>query len=257
MTEVTGGAPPAVPKREVVIETLVELADTLVDDFDVVDLFTLLTDRCVQAFNVHEAGLMLALPIGGPLQVMASTSGVMRDVELYELQTMDGPCLDCYQDGQPLLNVSLANSAERWPMFTPRAMEAGFLTVSALPLRLRSTTIGALNLFLTDDTVLGPSDAAAAQAFADIATIAVLHHQEILDFRILNEQLTHALNSRVIVEQAKGMLAERAGLDMSQSFEHLRRYARRSNLRLVDVSQRFIDGTVSLAHLLGSSPPES
>lgn len=254
MTEVSGGDQFVVPNPEVVMQTLVELADTLVDDFDVVDLLGLLTDRCVRAFSVHEAGLMLAVPVGGPLQVMSSTSRLMRDVELYELQTLDGPCLDSYRNGEPILNVDLTTTMERWPLFTPKAQEAGFRTVSALPLRLRRTTIGALNLFLTDETHLTMSEVRAAQAFADIATIAVLHHQEVVDARILNDQLTHALNSRVIVEQAKGMLAERSGLDMSQSFEQLRGHARRQNLRLVEVAQSFIDGATTLESIVGPLP---
>lgn len=242
--------------RDIVIQTLVELADTLVDDFDVVDLLSLLTERCVEAFKVHDAGLMLAVPLGEMLRVIVSTSTVMHDVELYELQAREGPCLDCYISGEPLPNVRLDDTADRWPQFTPRAKAAGFRTVSALPMRLRGLTIGALNLFDTDDIPMTDDEISAARAFADVATIAVFQHQQALDARVLNEQLTHALNSRVIVEQAKGMLAERANLDVNHALERLRSHARRHNLRLAEVAQQFIDGSLGVESLtrVSSSP---
>ena len=240
--------------QEILIRTLVELADTLVEDFDVVDLLSLLTERCVEAFNVHDAGLMLAMPLGGALHVMVSTSAAMRDMELYELQASDGPCLDAYRSGQPVHNEDLATAEHRWPRFTPAARAAGFQSVSALPMRLRGMTIGALNLFRTDHSTISDLDLAASQAFADVATIAILQHQQSDDSRQLNEQLNHALNSRVIIEQAKGMLAERAGIDMNQAFTQLRHHARHHNQRLAAVAQSFIDGTTTLNEL-GTSHP--
>jgi GAF domain-containing protein len=240
--------------QDVITRTMVELADTLVDDFDVVDLLTLLTDRCVEAFDVEAAGLMLAAPVGGQLLVMASSTTTMRDLELYEIQASDGPCIECYRTGVAVSDQALSTTARRWPRFTPAAMNAGFRSVSALPLRLRKTTVGALNLFRTGEGRLSPSDLAAAQAFADVATIAILQHRAAFDARTVNEQLNHALNSRILIEQAKGRLAERANLDVSEAFAWLRTYARRHNLRLVGVAQAFLDG-----HLTSSAlqPPGS
>lgn len=240
---------------DLLTRTLVELADTLVDDFDVVDLLTLLTDRCCEAFDVDDTGLMLAAPMGGDLRVMASSSATMRDLELYELQASEGPCLDCYRSGEPVLNEDLESSRERWPEFAPAALTAGFRTVSALPMRLRGTTIGAINLFLTGDRSMSDDDLSGARAFADVATIAILQHHAAIDARQINEQLTRALNSRVLIEQGKGMLAERAGLDVDQAFVWLRSHARRHNLRLVDVAQGFIEGSVALEAFEPPSPP--
>jgi GAF domain-containing protein len=231
------------PREALLARTFVELADTLVDDFDVVDLLTLLTDRCVEILDVSAGGLMLAAP-EGDLRVVASSSEAMRLLELYELQAQDGPCLDCYRSGEPVLNASLATIDSRWPRFAPVALEAGFHSVHALPMRLRGVTIGALNLFRADPGTLGQADVLAAQALADVATIAVLQHRAHLQTQVVNEQLNHALNSRIVVEQAKGILAERSRLDMEQAFSRLRSHARRHNRRLADVAQSVIDGTL-------------
>jgi len=243
-----------VATRDVVTRTMVELADTLVDDFDVVDLLTLLTDRCVEAFDVEAAGLMLAAPVGGKLQVMASSTSTMRDLELYEIQSSDGPCIECYRTGLAVSDQNLDTTAQRWPLFTPAAKDAGFRSVSAVPMRLRTTTIGALNLFRTSNTRFSASDQAGAQAFADVATIAILQHRAAFDAQALNEQLNHALNSRILIEQAKGRLAERAGIDVNEAFDWFRAYARSHNLRLVDVAQAFLDAQLTSASLKSSSP---
>jgi GAF domain-containing protein len=234
--------------QDVLTRTFVELADTLVDDFDVVDLLTLLTDRCVEAFDVGAAGIMLAPPAGGELRVMASSSQTMRDLELYELQSSEGPCLDCYRSGELVTHEELAPDG-RWPTFTPLAMEAGFRSVSAVPMRLRGVTIGALNLFRTTTGPLPGSDLSAARAFADVATIAILQHRAVADAQRVNEQLSHALTSRVVLEQAKGMLAERAGLQVSEAFDWLRSYARNHNLQLGVVAERVLQGTLTVDDL--------
>jgi GAF domain-containing protein len=234
--------------------TLVELADTLVDDFDVVELLTLLADRCVEMLGVAAAGLMLVAP-EGDLRVVASSSEAMRVVELFELQSHEGPCLDCYRTGEPVLNQDLARLDGRWPRFAPVASEAGFRSVHALPMRLRGVVIGALNLFRTDEGTMTGADVVAGQALADVATIAILQHRAALEAHVLNEQLNYALNSRVVIEQAKGVLAERAGLDMEQAFSLLRNRARDHNLRLAVVAQDTIDSTLAGGPLDPSSPP--
>ncbi|HVF14488.1 MAG TPA: GAF and ANTAR domain-containing protein, partial [Acidimicrobiales bacterium] len=218
------------PREALIARTFVELADTLVADFDVVELLTLLADRCVDVFDVTAAGLMICPD--GHLRVLASSSEAMRVLEVLEVQADEGPCVDCFRSGQPIVNQKLADSGERWPSFTPKAVEAGFRSVHALPMRLRGQTIGALNMFRIDDGVMRESDLVAAQALADVATIAILQHRAVQDAQILNQQLSQALNTRIVIEQAKGVVAENADLDMEQAFARLRRHARNHNLRL-------------------------
>ena len=228
--------------------TLVELADTLVDDFDVVDLLTRLADRCVDILDVDAAGVLLAAP-DGQLRVMASSSEAMRVLELFEVQAQEGPCLDCHRSGQPVVNQDLATLNGRWPRFAPEALAAGFRSVHALPMRLRGIVIGALNLFRSGPGEMGPADLDAAQAFADVATIAILQHRAVLEGQVINDQLTHALNSRIVIEQAKGMVAQRLDLDMERSFAVLRGHARNHNLRLADVAEAVIAGSLAAAAL--------
>jgi GAF domain-containing protein len=241
-----------VPREVLLARTLVELADTLVADFDVVELLTRLADRCVEVLGVGAAGLMLAGP-DGDLRVMASSSEAMRVLELFELQSQEGPCLDCYRSGQPVLEPDLTAAGGRWPRFATETIAAGFCSVQALPMRLRGTVIGALNLFHLEVGEMRRADVEGAQALADVATIAILQHRASLEAQVLNQQLQHALNSRIVIEQAKGMVAERAGLNMQVAFSALRAYARNHNLRLVDVAESVING--SLAPLaLGALP---
>jgi len=241
------------PREGMLAKALVELADTLVADFDVVDLLTLLTDRCVDVLDVGAAGLMLVAP-DGDLRVMASSSETMRVLELFELQAQEGPCLDCYRTGEPVVNQDLAEVDGRWPRFAAEALAAGFHSVHALPMRLRGNVLGALNLFHVESGRMRDSDVNAAQALADVATIAVLQHRAALEAHVLNEQLNNALNTRIVIEQAKGMVAEREGLDMEQSFIALRRHARNHNLRLADVARDVIDGVLT-ASALDRLPP--
>jgi len=228
-------------RETMLARTLVELADTLVADFDVVEALTLLTDRCVDVLDVGAAGLMLA-DADGELRVMASSSEAMRVLELFEVQNREGPCLDCFHTGQPVVNQDLADTTARWPRFSTEALAAGFQSVHALPMRLRGSVIGALNLFHVELGPMRPADVDAAQALADVATIAVLQHRAWREAQLLNEQLTNALNSRVVIEQAKGMVAEREGLAVDEAFNRLRNHARNHNLRLVDLARSIIDG---------------
>jgi GAF domain-containing protein len=230
------------------VRTLVELADTLVADFDVVELLTLLTDRCVDVLDVGAAGLMLVAP-DGDLRVMASSSDTMRVLELFELQSQEGPCLDCYRSGRAVVNRDLRADDSRWPRFGAEALAAGFHSVHALPMRLRGSVIGALNLFHVAAGEMPPADLEAAQALADVATIALLQHRAALEAQVLNEQLNHALNSRIVIEQAKGMVAEREGLNMGQAFAALRNHARNHNLRLADVAADVIGGKLAVSTL--------
>lgn len=223
--------------------TFVEVADTLVADFDVVDLHTLVTDRCVEIFAVDAAGVMVVGP-DGDLRVMASSNEAAQALELLESQSREGPCFDCCQNAQPVINVDLATSQSRWPRFAHTAIDHGFSTVHALPMRLRDEVIGALNLFQIAGQ-LEQQDIDGAQAMADIATIAILHHRATIQTQLLNEQLDQALTSRIVIEQAKGMLAGMESQTMDEAFNKLRAYARRTNRRLSDVARDLVDGTLT------------
>jgi len=237
-------------REAILTRTFVELADTLVADFDVVELLTLVADRCVEALDVGAAGLMLAAP-DGDLRVMASSSDAMRLLELFELQSQEGPCLDCYRSGQPEMDQDLGANNGRWPTFAAEALAAGFHSVNALPMRLRGELIGALNLFHVDAGEMQQVDVDAAQALADVATIAILQHRAALEADALNDQLNYALKSRIVIEQAKGIVGGRKGVDMEQAFTTLRNHARSHNLRLTDVARDVINGTLSATALDG------
>ena len=237
-----------------VVRALVDMADTLVDDYDVVEVLTTLTERCVSVLDVSAAGVMLASP-EGDLRVVASSSEAMRVLELLELQAQDGPCLDAYRTGEAVGHEELRHGSSRWPAFSIAAIEAGFRSVFALPLRLRDKTIGGLNLFNVGQVPMDEKDVVVAQAFADLAAISVLQHRAVREAQLLNEQLSNALVSRIAIEQAKGVIAERAGVDMAEAFSRLRRYARDNQIRLTDVAQSAVDG--SLDPLAWASVPPS
>jgi transcriptional regulator with GAF, ATPase, and Fis domain len=234
-------------------ETFVELTDTMVAGFDVIDFLHVLTDRSVQLLDVSAAGLLLADP-RGELRVVAASSEAARLLELFQIQSDQGPCLDCFRAGQPVAAADLAGALARWPRFVPAARQAGFAAVQALPMRLRDQVIGALNLFRATPGAFDPANVRVGQALADVATISLLHERSMRHSDTLNEQLQTALNSRVIIEQAKGKLAERLGLDMNQAFSLLRGQARARNLRLSDLAQAVIDGTQTLTRQTATRP---
>lgn len=235
--------------NERLAQTFVELADTLVDEFDLVEFLHLLVDRCVELLDVSAAGLMLA-DFRGRLQVMASSSENIRLLELFQLQNDDGPCLDCYRTGRPVNHPDLASADDRWPRFAPAATEAGFRTVHALPMRLRAEILGAFNLFHTDAHQLDSSVIRIGQALVDVATIGLIHERSLRDHETLIDQLQTALNSRIIVEQAKGILAERRGIDPGDAFTLLRNYARNHGQRLTELAAAVIDGSTTATELL-------
>lgn len=240
-------------KEQMLASAFVELADSLVDDFDVVDLMTRLAARCVDVLDVSQAGILLASP-AGELRLLAASSDAVHLLELFQLQAEEGPCFDCFRSGAPVVNHELRDGDDRWPRFVAEALMCGFRSVHSLPLRLRGTIVGALNLFNVEAGEMRPGDLALAQAMADVASIAILQHRAALDARLLNDQLNEALTSRIIIEQAKGMVAERHGLDMDAAFETLRSHARRNNLRLSEVARSAVDGSVVLDAL---RPPPS
>jgi GAF domain-containing protein len=242
-----------------VVRSLVEMADTLVDDYDVVDLLTGLTNRCVTLLDVSAAGVMLVSPKGS-LGLVASSSEAMRLLELFELQAEEGPCLDAFRTGERVEHENLDAGSGRWPLFAAAAAEAGFVSASALPLRLRDVTLGAMNLLSTSRVPMDEADVIVARAFADLATLTIVQHQASTEAQRLNEQLSGALTSRVVIEQAKGVIAERAGIDLAEAFSRLRRYARNRNLRLTDVAEAAIVGSLdpqAWAPAGHSAPPMS
>jgi GAF domain-containing protein len=235
-----------------VVRSLVEMADTLVDDYDLIDLLTGLADRCVNLLDVSAAGVMLASP-GGSLGLAASSSEAMRLLELFELQSQEGPCLDAFRTGEPTGHEDLEVRPGRWPSFAAAALKAGFRSVSAVPLRLREATIGALNLLSVTRTPMDEADVIVVRAFADLAALSVIQHRASTQAHRLNEELSAALTSRVAIEQAKGVISERAGITLAEAFIRLRSYARNRNLRLTDVAQAAVDGTLDA--LAWSTPP--
>jgi GAF domain-containing protein len=226
-----------------VVRSLVEMADTLVDDYDVVDLLTGLANRCVNLLGASAAGVMLASPQGS-LGLVASSSEAMRLLELFELQAQEGPCLDAFRTGQPIAQQELRAGSGRWPSFSAAARKVGFQSAFALPLRLREATLGALNLLSVTQTPMDEADVTVARAFADLATLSIVQHRATAEAQRLNEQLSGALTSRVVIEQAKGVISERADVDLAEAFTRLRRYARNHNLRLTAVAEAAINGTL-------------
>ncbi len=239
------------PNRETLLaQTFVDISDTLVADFDIVDFLSVLAGRCVELLGVSEAGLMLA-DSTGVLRVAASSSDKMNLLELFELQHDDGPCVECYRTKAPISEADLGGAAERWPQFTPEAIAAGFTSVYALPMRLRDQVIGSLNLLRADAGVLDADDLVVAQALADVATIGILQHRTATESKLVAEQLQYALNSRVVIEQAKGVLGAQGNLDMDAAFKVMREYARGKNARLVDVAEAITNRSLGADDVLG------
>ena len=229
---------------ELLSDTFVELADTMVAEFDVIDFLHLLTDRSVALLGASAAGVVLADP-RGELRVAAASSEEAGLLELFQLQNDQGPCLDCFRTGQPVTAADLTAAAQQWPRFAEAATRSGIRTVQALPMRLRDQVIGALNLFRTESGPFDLAELRIAQALADVATIGLLHQQNVRRRETLAEQLQAALNSRVAIEQAKGKLAERLSIDMDQAFSMLRAHARSSSQRLTDVARAFVDSATA------------
>ncbi len=225
-------------------EVFVEVADTLVDDFDVIEFLETLTRRTAEVSSASSAGLLLT-DAHGQLQYMAASAESVKLLELFQLQYEEGPCLDCFRTGTAVVNTDLHEAAGRWPLFAPRAVDAGFQSVHAFPLRHRQKVIGALNMFSTHTGLLEPGDVRILQSLADIATIGILQERSIRSGEVLTEQLQGALNSRIAIEQAKGVLARIHGLDVTAAFELMRQYARRHHHRLTDIAQAIVTDPTS------------
>jgi GAF domain-containing protein len=246
-------------REEWLAHTFIELADTLVADFDLIDFMSTLVDRLSELLESSEVGLALG-SASGELRVLASSSERMRLLELIEIQTDEGPCRDCFRDGVRVVNQRLDESNDRWPTFAAQARAAGFQMVHAIPLRLRDETIGAMNIFNPNLTELTPQEVNLAQALADAATIGILQERAVSHGVELAAQLQRALDSRVVVEQAKGIVGERLHIEMDAAFDLIRGYARGHRRRLSEVAAAVISGELRLADLssnfAGRSPTQ-
>ncbi|MDX6218067.1 MAG: hypothetical protein QOG99_3651 [Frankiales bacterium] len=220
-----------VSRERQVTEAFVSLARSLAAGYDVVDLLSGLVRNCVDILDVGSAGILLA-DGNGVLHVVAASSEHTRELETFQVQRDEGPCRDCYRTGQPVAVADLAAAADSWPEFVPHALAAGFQSVHAVPLHLRDTVLGALGLFGPRIGQLNAADLSLATALADVASVALVQDRLTADWNLLNEQLQAALSSRVVLEQAKGILAQHGNLDMEEAFNALRWYARDHNLKL-------------------------
>lgn len=225
---------------EQLANAFVGLADTLVAEYDVIELAQQLIDSSMALLPIAAAGLLIRDP-QGDLQVIASSSEQTRLLELLQVEVDVGPCLLAYRSGNQVLIDDLGVDPQRWPAFAERAADYDFRSVSALPLRLRDERLGALNLFRTETGALTSTHIAIGQALADVATIGILNQQTLVHSELINQQLQSALNTRVIIEQAKGVLAERGNVDMEQAFVLLRSHARKTQQRLADVARTVVE----------------
>lgn len=232
------------------VRVLVSMADTLVSDFDPVDLFYELVVSCTDLLDVAQAGLLLT-DGNGELRVMAASSEATGVVELLELDNQGGPGMEAFRTGRPVRSGDLAGSQarHRWPEFGEAALAAGFRGVTAVPMRLRGQVLGALDLFSTETVDLTDEDLTVAQAMADLATIAILQDRATIDDRTLISQLQTALESRVLIEQAKGIVAHGAEVTMDEAFGRIRNHARSNNKRLREVAAAIVSGDLKLLHL--------
>ena len=231
----TLGPSDVLSREQELANTFVMLADSLVEDYDIVDLLDRLAAACVRLLDVAAAGLLLN-DLQGHLAVVASSSEETRLLEIFQLQNDQGPCLDCVRTGAAVVSGDLDADRVRWPLFASFALEAGFRSVAALPLRLREQTIGGLNLFGRRAGPVSPEDQRLAQALADVATIGILQQRSAQRTTMLAEHLQRALNSRVVIEQAKGVLAERNAMSMAAAFDALRLYSRDHNIKLTNLA---------------------
>jgi GAF domain-containing protein len=237
------------PRETRVLDAVVSLVDNLLDDFDVVDLLTELTERCAELLDIEAAGFLLADPLQ-QLRLLAATSEQARELELFQLPAEEGPCVECYTTGQPVSVADLQEAIERWPRFVPAAVEVGFASVHAVPMRAAGIVLGALGLFGTRPGELIEADLLVGQTLAHIACVAILQEHPPTPATVM-PQLRSALTNRVIVEQAKGLLREMLDLSVEEAFHLLRAYARANGEHLTDVARRLVTDRYSRPMLVG------
>jgi transcriptional regulator with GAF, ATPase, and Fis domain len=236
-------------REQAVTRAFVSLAHSLADGVDPVDLLSRLAEDAAGLLDVASTGILLADP-RRVLHVVAASSEATRALEVYQLQREQGPCLDCYHSGAPVSVADLPAETARWPLFVEAATNAGFASVHALPIRLRNNVLGTMGLFGTHIGALNDDDLSLGQALANVAAVAIVQERAAADSALVNEQLQTALTSRVALEQAKGVIAQRSNLTMDRSFAVLRLYARDHNLRLTDVAQAVAGRELSAERLI-------
>lgn len=232
-------------RETLLVRTFVTLADSLVADYDMIDLLQILVDRCTALFDAAAAGIILG-PDDRHLEVIVSTGEASRSIGLMQLQTGEGPCVEAVTTGRVVSVENMAEMHDRWPTFAEAAIDSGYVSVHAIPLRLRGVTIGSLNLFNEHEGALNESDATAAQALADVATISVLQERVIRDSTVIREQLQRALDSRVVIEQAKGVISHTHQLDMDAAYRLIRQHSRSTQTSLSVVAAGVVDGSVTI-----------
>jgi transcriptional regulator with GAF, ATPase, and Fis domain len=230
-------------REALLADTFLRLADTLIDDFDVIETLTMLSTRCVEILGAQAAGILLA-DAQGRLQVMAASSETSSLLELFQVQNEEGPCLDSFRKRIPITCADL-RLATPWPRFSPLAVESGFLAVHALPMVVRASVLGTMNLFMAEPGALEPADADVARALAHAATLTLLQQQAAANSHRLTAQLQGALDSRITIEQAKGVISELAQVDTDEAFVRLHSFARSHNAKLTDVALRVVQRTMA------------
>lgn len=228
-----------IPQNQL-LDFFVEMTDTLVDDFDLVEFLHALTTKAALVSGAASVGLVLT-DHHDRVRYMASSNEDGRMLELLQIQNDDGPCLDAITQGWQVVNADLGEAGDRWPRFAPAARALGFQSVHAFPMRVRTQTIGALNIFGTDSTRFHSDDVRVVQALADVATIAIIHERLRHEAELIATQLQNALNSRIVIEQAKGALARAEGISTSEAFDLIRTMARSTGRRLHDVASAVVD----------------
>ncbi|MFP3465342.1 ANTAR domain-containing protein [Leifsonia sp. SIMBA_070] len=232
-------------REQGMLRAFAQLADTLVADYDVVDLLQSLVDLTSGLLGATASGVMLA-DENGELDVIASTSEASRLVEMMQLSAYAGPCIESFTTGVVVSVPDISLTPDRWRAFRERALEQGFESMDAIPMRLREQTIGTLNLFRTGTGDLPEDDMVAAQAFADVATIGILHQRSLAESDAVRQQLQFALNSRIIIEQAKGVVAQTRSVPIDGAFELIRAYARRNRIGISDVASAIVERRLTL-----------
>ena len=239
----------ALNRQALTATTFVEIVDTLVDDFDVIEVLTVLTSRSVELLEAAAAGILL-VDAEGHLRVIGASTEQVGLLELFQIQNDQGPCLDCFHTGGVVSDADLRTST-LWPQFSEECLRAGFPSVCAVPLRLKDLILGCLNLFMSEPVALSEGEIALAQAFADVACIAIVQDTATREAAVREGHLQHALNSRIVIEQAKGMIAERGAVDMDDAFARLRAFARSNNRGLTDVAEALVVGSISIDSIVG------
>jgi signal transduction protein with GAF and PtsI domain len=238
------------PRETRVLDAVVSIVDNLLEDFDVVDLLTGLTERCAELLDVEAAGFLLADPLDR-LRLLAATSEQARELELFQLQADEGPCVECYATGQPVSVADIQGEIERWPHFVPAAVEAGFASVHAVPMRAAGIVLGALGLFGTRTGELNDADLLVGQTLTHIACVAILQEHAPTPSTVM-PQLRSALTSRVVVEQAKGLLREMLGVSVEEAFHLMRTYARVSGEHLTEIARSLMSDRYSRLMLVAA-----